>query len=69
MSVDALIPITDVAGLKEAGIKYPETVYGWRWLYRVRVERGLQRAFRRVGRRVLVDTAAYRDAIRSQSAS
>lgn len=60
-----LVPLTDVAALRAAGIHYPDTVDAWRWLYRCRHDRGLDRAFRRIGRRVLVDVPAYLDAVRS----
>jgi hypothetical protein len=61
-----LVPLTDINSLSAAGIEYPKTVDGWRWLYRVRAERGMERAFRRVGRRVLVDVPAYLAAVREQ---
>ena len=51
-----LIPLTDQRGLTDAGIAYPSTTESWRWLFRHRVERGLDEAFLRVGRRILVDT-------------
>jgi hypothetical protein len=63
-----LVPLTDLASLRAAGITYPETIDGWRWLYRMRRERGMQRAFRRVGRRVLVDVPGYLAAVREQPA-
>lgn len=65
----ALVPLTDLEAQRAAGIHYPASVDAWRWLYRHRRERGLESAFRRVGRRVLVDTGAYLDAIRAQAAS
>jgi len=61
-----LIPLTDIEALRGAGIAYPTTVDGWRWLYRMRAERGLERAFRTVGRRVLVDVPNYLAAVRGQ---
>jgi hypothetical protein len=61
-----LVPLTDLAALRAAGVLYPTTVDGWRWLFRVRNERGLGRAFRRIGRRVLVDVPSYMDAVRDQ---
>lgn len=61
-----LIPLTDIEALHEAGVKYPATVDGLRWLYRIRAQRGMERAFRRVGRRVLIDVPAYLAAIREQ---
>ncbi len=64
-----LVPLTDLESLRAAGIQYPETVDGWRWLYRVRAERGMERAFRRVGRRVLVDVPAYLAAVRREPAA
>jgi hypothetical protein len=68
MSAPTLVPITDLASLQAAGVAYPHTVDSWRWLYRCRVERGLEGAFHRVGRRVLVDVPAYLDAVRGRSA-
>jgi hypothetical protein len=59
-----LVPLTDIDALRAAGVAYPSTVYSWRWLYRHREERGLACAFRRVGRRVLVDVPAYLAAVR-----
>ena len=43
---------------------YPSTVNGFRWLFRKRYERGLDDAFRRVGRRILLDTVRYLELIR-----
>lgn len=65
----ALIPMTDIQGLRAAGINYPHTIDSWRWLYRHREERGVTEAFRRVGRRIVVDVQAFIDAIRSQPSS
>ncbi len=64
MTTPVLIPLTDLVALKAAGIIYPKTIDGWRWLFRKRYERGLDRAFHRVGRRVLVDAPAYLAAVR-----
>lgn len=50
-----LLPLTDLDGLRAAGLAYPSSVDGWRWLYRVRRERGVEDGFRRIGRRILVD--------------
>lgn len=68
MMTPTLVPITDLATLRAAGIAYPSTEHAWRWLYRCRADRGLDRAFRRVGRRVLVDVPEYLAAIRERSA-
>lgn len=57
--------ITDLAGMRAAGITYPSTVDGFRWLFRRRHERGMDDAFRRVGRRILLDTARYIELVRS----
>jgi hypothetical protein len=62
-----LVPITDINALKAAGIHYPATVEGWRWAYRMRTDRGLDHAFIRHGRRVLVDIPAYLKAVRTQA--
>lgn len=64
--MSTLIAMTDLSALRAAGINYPHTEHAWRWLYRRRHERGFAGAFRRVGRRVLVDVPAFLDAIRSQ---
>ena len=62
-----LVPITDIDALKAAGIHYPATVEAWRWAYRMRADRGLEHAFIRQGRRVLVDIPAYFKAVRMQA--
>jgi|GEM_PF-2080384 len=62
-----LVPLTDLATIREAGICYPSTVHGWRWLYRCRAERGLESAFRRQGRRVVLDVPAYLAAVRERA--
>lgn len=61
----AFVALTDLPNLRAAGITYPSTVHGWRWLFRRRHERGLDDAFRRVGRRILVDPQRYRELIRA----
>jgi hypothetical protein len=65
----SLIPMTDIDALRAAGISYPQSVNGWRWLYRNRHERGVAGAFRRVGRRIVVDAPAFLSTIRSQPAN
>jgi hypothetical protein len=65
----SLIPMTDIEALRAAGISYPQSVNAWRWLYRNRHERGVAGAFRRVGRRIVVDAPAFLCAVRSQPAS
>lgn len=67
MPQPTLVPMTDLASLRAGGIEYPNTVDSWRWLFRCRAERGLERAFRRVGRRVLVDIPAYLEAVRGNA--
>jgi hypothetical protein len=59
-----LIPMRRVDLLFAAGITYPSTYDQWRWLYRQRKQRGLDRAFVPLGRRVLVDVEAFRRAVR-----
>jgi hypothetical protein len=61
-----LIPMNDLEALKAAGVLYPQTEHGWRWLYRHRHIKGFSGAFRRVGRRILVDVRAYIDTVRAQ---
>jgi hypothetical protein len=66
--MNAPIPITDLEALKALGISYPSTVDGWRWAWRHRAERGLERAFVRQGRRVLVVPDLYIAAVRERTA-
>jgi hypothetical protein len=61
------IALTDLANLRAAGIVYPSTVHGWRWLFRHRHERGLADAFRRIGRRIVVDAQRYQELLRATS--
>ncbi len=58
------VALTDLPSLRAAGIAYPSTVHGWRWLFRHRHERGLDDAFRRIGRRIVVDPQRYRELVR-----
>ena len=64
-----VIALTDTAGLRAAGITYPGTLHAWRWLYRHRQERGLADAFRRIGRRIVVDPERYVELVRQRTAS
>jgi hypothetical protein len=48
------------------GIGHPTTEHGWRWLYRTRKEKGLEDAFVRVGRNILVDVPRYLELVRAQ---
>jgi len=52
-----------------AGITYPGTLHAWRWLYRHRHERGLADAFRRIGRRIVVDPEHYVKLVRQRTVS
>lgn len=61
------IALTDLANLRAAGIVYPSTVHGWRWLFRHRHERGLEDAFRRIGRRIVVDAQRYQELLCASS--
>ena len=61
------IALTDLPNLRAAGIVYPSTVHGWRWLFRHRHERGLEDAFRRIGRRIVVDAQRYQELLRASS--
>ncbi len=54
-----IVALTDLASLRAAGIAYPDTEHAWRWLYRKRVERGLDAAFMRQGRRILVNVELF----------
>jgi hypothetical protein len=60
-----LIPLSSIDELHAAGVGYPKTVDGWRWLYRCRAERGLEQAFVRIGRRVLVDVPKFLELART----
>jgi hypothetical protein len=62
---DLLIPITDIEALKAAGIHHPATENAWRWCFRHRHIRGLEGAFKRNGRRIVVDVNAFKAAVRS----
>ena len=66
MTNPTLIPITDVANLQAAGIVYPATEHGWRWLYRQRHVRGLEDAFLRIGRRIVIDPTRYIELVRER---
>ena len=61
------IALTDLSNLRAAGIAYPSTIPGWRWLFRHRHERGLQDAFRRIGRRIVVDPQRYKELVRESA--
>jgi len=63
----SFIALTDLENLLAAGIVYPSTVHAWRWLFRHRHERGLEDAFRRVGRRIVVDAERYQELLRASS--
>jgi hypothetical protein len=65
MAPKTLILMTDGKSLRAAGVSYPSTIDGWRWLYKIRRERGLESAFVTVGRRILVDVPAYLAALRT----
>lgn len=67
MTAPAFVALTDLTNLRAAGIAYPSTVHGWRWLFRHRHERGLGDAFRRIGRRIVVDPQRYRELVRASS--
>lgn len=69
LTTATFVALTDLANLRAAGIAYPSTIHGWRWLYRHRHERGLDDAFRRVGRRIVVDPERYRELVRASPAS
>ena len=67
MTAPSFVALTDIENLRAAGIAYPSTVHGWRWLFRHRHERGLGDAFRRIGRRIVVDPERYRELVRASS--
>jgi hypothetical protein len=51
--------------LKAAGIHHPATENAWRWCFHHRHIRGLEGAFKRNGRRIVVDVNAFKAAVRS----
>jgi len=67
MATPILIPLNDLESLRAAGITYPHSEHAWRWLYRHRVARRLERAFKRVGSRILIDVPAYLEAVRAEA--
>jgi len=69
MITPMLIPLTDLANLRAAGIAYPSTEHGWRWLYRHRHVRGLEDAFHRIGRRIVLDPVRYIELVRERDRS
>ena len=64
-----LVLMTDDRALREAGVHYPVTAESWRWLFRTRRERGVEEAFMRVGRRILVDTDRLLELMRQSGPS
>jgi len=54
------IPLADVEGLRAAGIAYPSNIHGWRWMFRHRVDRNLDRAFFKIGNRIMVHVERYK---------
>jgi hypothetical protein len=64
VTAPTFVALTDLTNLRAAGIAYPSTVHGWRWLFRHRHERGLDDAFRRIGRRIVIDPQRYRELVR-----
>lgn len=69
VTAPTFVALTDLANLRAAGIAYPSTIHGWRWLFRHRRERGLEDAFRRIGRRIVVDPERYRELVRARPAT
>ena len=63
-----LIPLTDIASLKTAGLPW-KTVDQVRWAFRKRHENGLADAFRRQGKTILVIPERAHELIRSQPAA
>jgi hypothetical protein len=64
---DLLIPLTAIDALRAAGIHHPATEHAWRWCFRHRHVRGLECAFKRNGRRILVDVEASAGCARSSA--
>lgn len=61
-----LIPITDQRSIEAAGIAYPRSEWGWRWVYRHRETNGHANSFRKLGRRILVSVPDFLEAMRAQ---
>lgn len=64
----SLIPLTDIAGARNAGIPVT-TTHQLRWLERTADEKGLRDAFVRVGRRVFLDPDKFHKLVRKRSST
>jgi len=62
-----LIPLTDPAGMKAAGLPF-HTTDSARWCHRHADERGLSEAFVRLGKRVYVDPDKFHELVRRAAA-
>lgn len=63
-----LIPLTDPAAMREAGLPFSSTDSA-RWCFRHRVERGVSDAFVRIGSRVYIDPDRFHSLVRSTAAA
>jgi hypothetical protein len=61
-----LIPLTDVPMMLAAGLPF-DTEDAARWCFRKADERGLRKAFVRIGRRVYVDPAKFHELARERA--
>jgi hypothetical protein len=68
VALPVLIPLTNIEAPRAAGVHYPRTAEAMRWIYRARAERGMEEAFVRAGRRILVDVHVYLAALCAQGA-
>jgi hypothetical protein len=62
-----LIPLTDAEKMQAAGLPF-ESTDSARWCHRHAAERGLAKAFVRLGRRVYVDPAKFHELVRGRAA-
>jgi hypothetical protein len=56
-----LISLNDVQSARAAGLTFVRSAHQLRWLLRTAPEKGLARAFVRLGRRVFLDPAAFHE--------
>lgn len=61
-----LIPLTDAVRMEAAGLPFQSTDAA-RWCFRHAKERGLAKAFIRIGRRVYVDPARFHELARQSA--
>jgi len=62
-----LIPLTDAEKMQAAGLPFTTTDSA-RWCHRQAAERGLAKAFVRIGRRIYVDPELFHELVRLRPA-